>query len=91
MTETMTQDHGVTPDATIDIHLAAYCEPDRARRVELLTQVWSVDGTLIDPPYDGAGIEGIADMVDGVLAHFPAHRFERTQPVAFDVCAIESQ
>ncbi|MEZ5227814.1 MAG: hypothetical protein R2710_14405 [Acidimicrobiales bacterium] len=67
--------------ATIDTHLAAYCEPDRARRLELLEASWVADGVLLDPPFDGSGIDGIADLVDAVLQHYPAHRFERTTSV----------
>ncbi len=66
---------------TIDTHLAGYCEPDRDRRLELLGAAWQPDGQLLDPPLDGAGIETIADLVDAVLAHYPAHRFARTTEV----------
>lgn len=31
---------------TIDTHLAGYCEPDPARRAELLGSVWSPPGRL---------------------------------------------
>jgi hypothetical protein len=67
--------------ATIDTHLAGYAEPDRARRDELLSSVWSADGALLDPPFDGTGHQGIADMVDVLLTHYPEHRFERTTEV----------
>ncbi|HWJ62545.1 MAG TPA: hypothetical protein VNS19_11295 [Acidimicrobiales bacterium] len=65
----------------VDIHLAAYAEPDRARRTELLGQVWAGDGQLLDPPFDGAGVDAIADLVDTVLEHFPGHAFRRTTVV----------
>ncbi|MCU1371946.1 MAG: hypothetical protein JWO77_3140 [Ilumatobacteraceae bacterium] len=64
--------------ALVDVHLAAYAEPDRARRTELLAQVWADDGQLLDPPFDGTGVAGIADLVDTVLEHFPGHTFRRT-------------
>jgi hypothetical protein len=66
---------------TIDTHLAGYCEPDATRRLELLTGVWATDGELLDPPLEGTGPEAIAGLVDAVLAHYPAHRFERTTGV----------
>lgn len=66
---------------TIDNHLAAYCEPDRARRVELLESAWTPEGSLVDPPFEGAGIQGIADMTDALLAQFPGHRFERSTAI----------
>jgi hypothetical protein len=65
----------------VDTHLAAYCEPDAARRGELVAAVWATDGCLIDPPFDGSGHEGIAAMTDGVLAHFPGHVFRRTTAI----------
>lgn len=65
----------------VDTHLVAYAEPDRARRTELLGQVWADDGQLLDPPLDGTGVAAIADLVDAVLAHYPEHRFRRTTVV----------
>lgn len=67
--------------ALVDTHLEAYAEPDRARRTELLAQVWADDGQLLDPPFDGTGIAAIADLVDTVLEHFPGHAFRRTTAV----------
>jgi hypothetical protein len=63
---------------TVDTHLAGYCDPDPARRLERLTRAWADDGVLVDPPMDGAGPAGIADLVEVVLGHYPGHRFERT-------------
>ena len=81
MTDLSTTDRITDLAATVDTHLAGYCEPDRAKRTELLTSVWAADGTLIDPPFDGTGPAAIADMVDAVLQHYPGHRFERTTAV----------
>jgi hypothetical protein len=67
--------------ASIDIHLAAYCEPDPTRRAELVASVWHVDGTLIDPPFDGAGHDGIAAVTDLVLTHYSDHTFRRTTAI----------
>ena len=90
MTDTTT-DTSSTTDATdaaverlartIDIHLAAYCEPDAGRRAALVASAWQPDGSLLDPPFDGAGHADIAAMTDVVLAHYPGHRFERTTAV----------
>jgi hypothetical protein len=65
----------------IDTHLAAYAEPDADRRTELLGQVWAADGTLLDPPFDGTGIDAISALTDAVLAHYPGHAFRRTTAV----------
>lgn len=67
--------------ARIDLHLQAYAEPDADRRAELVAQAWAVDGQLIDPPFDGAGHDGIAEMAEAVLAHYPGHAFRRTTVV----------
>jgi len=72
-----------TTDITtlVDTHLEAYCEPDPVRRATFVAQVWADDGQLLDPPFDGAGHDGIAAMADTVLAHYAGHRFERTTAV----------
>jgi len=68
-------------ESTVDAHLAGYCEPDAARRLALLSEAWSPDGRLFDPPFDGTGPDGIAALVDAVLEHYPAHTFRRTSAV----------
>lgn len=65
----------------IDTHLAAYAEPDRSRREDLLARVWSADGRLLDPPFEGTGTAAIADLAETVLEHYPAHVFRRTTVV----------
>jgi hypothetical protein len=66
---------------TIDTHLTAYCEPDPAKRTELLRSVWTSAGELVDPPMAAASVEEIAGLVDTVLTHYPDHRFQRTTAV----------
>jgi hypothetical protein len=65
----------------VDKHLAGYCEPDAARRAELIETAWTADGSLIDPPFDGRGRDGIAAMTDVVLTHYAGHTFRRTTEV----------
>jgi hypothetical protein len=62
----------------VDTHLAAYCEPDAARRLALIRDTWSVEGRLVDPPLEARGHAGIADQGATLLSQFPGHRFERT-------------
>ncbi len=84
MTDTRTSTNPTTPAdlaSVIDTHLAAYCEPDTARRRDLVAAVWSPEGAVYDPPFDGAGHEGIAEMTDTLLTHFPGHTFRRTSDV----------
>jgi len=68
--------------ATVDTHLDGYAEPDRDRRRALLHRAWHPDGSLLDPPFDGRGVEQIAALTDVVLEHFPGHRFRRTTELA---------
>ena len=77
----MTDTTLVDLESTVDAHLAGYCEPDHPRRLELLQQAWAPAGRLIDPPFDGTGPAGVAEMVDAVLEHYPEHTFRRTTAV----------
>ena len=81
MTTTDITDTTAAITEIVDRHLAAYCEPDAARRAELVAAAWAPNGTLMDPPFDGTGHEAIAALTDTVLAHFPGHTFRRTTAV----------
>ena len=79
MSETTMSSDTLTPTATlIDTHLDAYCEPDAARRAELVASVWAPDGELLDPPLVAAGQEELVAITEVVLTHYPDHRFRRT-------------
>jgi hypothetical protein len=65
----------------IDDHLAGYCEPDPAKRRELLAGAWVDGGVLKDPPMDATGLDEIAALTDVVLQHYPDHTFRRTSVV----------
>ncbi len=65
-------------ETLIDTWLAAYGQPDPARRLEAVRGVWSEHGHLVDPPLEGRGLQGIADAGGMLLAQFPGHRFERS-------------
>lgn len=65
----------------IDRHLAAYCDPDAARRAGAIREIWNADGRLVDPPLEAAGHKGIADQAATLLTHYPDHRFERSTAV----------
>ncbi len=67
--------------ATVDTYLAAWNEADPARRAPLIEQVWAPDGSLVDPPLDGSGHDGISAVADALHAHYPDHRFRRTGAV----------
>jgi hypothetical protein len=78
MNETTT---ALTLDAVIDTNLAAYGNPDAVSRQAQLASVWTPDGTLIDPPIDGAGLDGIDQMMATVQGQFPGHTFRRSSAI----------
>jgi hypothetical protein len=65
----------------VDTHLAAYCEPDAAVRAGLVARIWSPEGRVVDPPLEGAGLDGIAALGDVVVTHYPGHTFRRTTAI----------
>jgi hypothetical protein len=69
------------PTSVVDAWLSAYADPDADRRQQVIAQIWSVDGELVDPPFDGAGHEALSGMVDLVLTHYAGHTFRRTTKV----------
>ena len=68
-------------EATVDANLAAYGEPDAARRAALIGEAWAPDGRLIDPPLDAQGHDGIDAMFVAVQGMFAGHSFRRTTAV----------
>lgn len=69
------------PTTTVDRYLAAWTEPDAARRLDLVEQLWEPDGRLIDPPLAAEGRTGISDLFAAFQAQFPGHTFRRTSAV----------
>ena len=63
---------------TIDTLFAMWNEQDAGRRAKLVKTVWAEDGQLVDPPLEGTGHTGIADMVAAVQSQFQGHTFRRT-------------
>jgi hypothetical protein len=68
-------------ETTVDTWLTAYCEPDTARRAELVAQLWAPDGELVDPPLAGAGHETLVALGGAVVGQFPGHTFRRTSAI----------
>lgn len=68
-------------NATIDTYLEAYGEADDVRRAELVAAVWTDDGTLVDPPLEGAGHDGITGMGAALQGLYPGHTFRRTSGI----------
>ncbi len=69
------------PTTAVDRYLAALNEPDGDRRRVLIEQAWTPDGSLTDPPVEGAGHDGLARVGDALHEHYAGHRFQRTSAV----------
>lgn len=65
----------------VDGWLAAYADPDAARRLAAIREGWNPDGRLVDPPMEARGHQGISDQAATLLAQFPGHRFERSTAI----------
>jgi hypothetical protein len=48
-----------------------------ARRAEHIACAWTGDGRYVDPALEAEGHAALGDMVAGVQARFPGHRFRR--------------
>jgi hypothetical protein len=66
---------------TIDRYLSAWSEPDADRRADMIEQVWTADGRLIDPPLAAEGHTGISEMAGTMQEHFPGHTFRRVSGI----------
>lgn len=80
-TDGPTQEDPTDLIALVDTHLAAWTEPDPARRADLIRLVWSPDGRLSDPPAEDTGHDGLDAVFTALQARFPGHRFRRTSGV----------
>ena len=62
---------------TVDTYLAMWNEADPARRAEHIARAWTGDGAYIDPALEAEGHAALGDLVAGVQARYPGHRFRR--------------
>jgi hypothetical protein len=69
------------PTAAVDRYLAALNEPDADKRRALIEQAWTPNGSLTDPPIEGAGHDGLAAVGNTLHQAYAGHRFERTSQV----------
>lgn len=67
--------------ATVDTYLAMWNETDAARRAEHIGSAWAKDGRYVDPMSEAEGHAALDEMVQGVQARFPGHRFRRVSGV----------
>lgn len=66
---------------TVDTYLAMWNEEDAAARARLIESAWSENGRYVDPVLEAEGHRALSDMVAGVHARFPGHRFARMSGV----------
>jgi SnoaL-like domain len=67
--------------ATVDTYLAMWNETDPARRAEHIGRAWIKDGRYVDPMLEAEGHAALEEMVKGIQARFPGHRFRRVSAV----------
>ena len=63
--------------STVDTYLAMWNETDPARRAQHIAHAWTGDGRYVDPMLKAQGHVALGEMVTGVQAKFPGHRFRR--------------
>lgn len=71
--------NAITP--LVDGWLAAYADPDAARRLAVIRDSWSLEGRLVEPPLEARGHQGISDLAATLQSQFPGHRFERSTAI----------
>jgi SnoaL-like domain len=65
----------------VDTYFAMWNETDPAARSKYIEQAWASDARYLDPLLEADGHDGLSQMVDGVHAQFPGHRFRRLSGV----------
>ncbi|HKM64797.1 MAG TPA: nuclear transport factor 2 family protein [Acidisphaera sp.] len=66
------------------LYIAAWNEPDAARRRELIARAWAEDARYVDPMIHGNGQDAIDAIIAGVQLQFPGCRFAlRGSPDAY--------
>ena len=67
--------------ATVETYFAMWNETDRTARTALIERAWADDASYVDPMLEAEGHAGLDQMVAGVQAQFPGHRFRRLSGV----------
>jgi hypothetical protein len=65
----------------VDTYLAMWNEEDPERRAAHIAAAWADDGRYVDPLQEAEGHAGLDQMVVGIHAQMPGHRFTRTSGV----------
>ena len=67
-------------DTIVERYLAAWNEPDKARRRALIAEAWTPDARYVDPMQASQGWEGIDGMIAAVQQRFPGFTFRPAGP-----------
>lgn len=67
--------------AIVDTYLDAYGEAAADRRRQLISEAFTSDATVADPPLAASGHDGLSEMFATVQGQFPGHTFSRTSNV----------
>ena len=65
----------------VDTYFAMWNETDPKARRAQIERAWATDGRYVDPMLEADGHAGLDQMVAGVQARFPGHRFRRLSGV----------
>ena len=68
-------------DELITLYTAAWSEPDRVLREQILARVWAEDGTYTDPTAYVEGRKALGDHIEGFFKTFPGARFVVTSGI----------
>lgn len=73
----MTTETNTLPKA-VESYFAMWNETDAERRARYIAEAWEPDCRYVDPMLDANGYPALDEMVAGVHAQFPGHRFALT-------------
>lgn len=66
---------------TVDAYVAAWNEPDRERRTEVLEPAFGPGGTYRDPRFSVDGLDALVEHIGGYQQRFAGSRMERRSGV----------
>lgn len=69
------------PAEVINDYMAAWNEPDAAKRKPLLERCWADDGRYVDPPSDATGRDALDAVIAGMHAQQPGARIDLTSGI----------
>lgn len=71
----------MTIEEIVATYAAAWDEPDRGRRTEMLEASVTADAVYVDPTVETRGIAALVDHIDTVRQRFPGTHLELTSAV----------